>query len=556
MTPRGQTKKTSVIEVLTADDGGKPEEHMKLYNSNPRLYEAAVMFLIKKQVPVRQQLVHKALGVAIAAYDERFLHALYSVATALDLRDAVRLFAKGSRAFGVSLTGGRHKNRQELIKQWFRMQTPESLQEQILVGGDVLTEIADMAHPNEKDWAGQPWIAHAAYGSAEIPQDSMIVHARTLRYLITNKGSDADIIAALDQIVPWHYIKTSFDNAHRQPSARVKDILIQKYSIRGVLKNYESFADRTEALVKKLETAKSLSLSFTLPFEKYLLRSGSMEVQQALLKFTSKQFEQLYISPNIPATVIGMDVSGSMEAAIQMAATVSAMIGSKIGSVRLFAFNDRCVELTAPKDIASVIRMIGVTRAGGSTAISSFFEKIAPLKPHNVIIISDGMHNAGNDLGTTIGQLSPSPKIFFLKVGMNFDTPLDDVLAISEMWHRSVVINQLSQLDSIIPMLSYDEYAGLENELMDMADMFVPPVEIEPNICAACNRVVTEPINMGCAHVFHKECLIRYWDLIGTKTCPFGCMPVRRCGQCSGPVSLEIEMCGWCGYTFVHGKKK
>ena len=561
MTPKGQK---TIWDVLTSFEGAATAEHQKLYRNNSRLYGAAVMYLIAKRVPVRRFLIPKALALAYSEYNQDLVAALHKVATALDVRDAVRLVV--SKTYGVSLTGGRHKNRQELVKSYLRQQTPERLQQQILTGGKVLLEIADKSHPHPRDWAGEEWIAKAAYGQS--PEDgSLIAMAREFRNLVKSKGSIDKQKEILESVnIPWHYIKESYGGLI---PPEILNILVHNFSLRGVIKNIDMFKSLDIKLVKSL-SRNGRYLSFTIPFASYIASRSNMyygsgpllnsSIRLALLRLASKQFNKLYFNPEIQPVVIGVDVSGSMGMAVEIAATISAMLSSKLNKVSLYSFGPTLTKFkNLPKDLAGAEKMIANVRASGWTNISEFFQVPEMAKAKTVIIISDGCENKPDRNGKYLSDVLPklsNQRIFYLSIDGQWnetDDPLYNALNDTELWWRMTKLKDISQLDLIIPMLSYDDLYGKENELWAVAGAFVPPLDIPMNICAACNLEVTEPVNIGCQHVFHVDCLKRFWNLLESKEkrCPYGCRPVHKCVNCNGPVGAETTECPHCGHTLV-----
>jgi hypothetical protein len=567
MTPKGKT----IWDVLTSLEGGSTVDHLKLYEQNAKLYKSAVMYLIMKRAPVRQYLIPKSLALAYSVYDTDFVARLHQDATALDVRDAVRLVA--AKTYKVSLTGGRNKNRQELVRQYFRSKTPWEMQMQILTGGKVLTEIADLAHPHPRDWAGEEWLAKTAYG--EQPQEgSFIEAARRFRKLvqtdIKNVKEQKEILSKYN--IPWHYVKESYGTQIIPDEA--KRLMIKSFSLRGLIKEIDIFINFEKELVAALSKDGGY-LSFAIPFGKYIEAVKERHVwdqlsieipnsvKLSLLNLASRQFDKLYFNENLSPIAIGMDVSGSMESAIEIASTVAAMMASKLNNVSLFSFGPNLTEFKAiPKNLSDVVSFIQQVRAGGYTNIADFFLNEKVINAKTVIIVSDGEENQDSHIKGHIGQRvadtlkyqNPNQRIFFLKVGSEHaDDVLSQTFKNHENWYRATYIQEVSQLDLIIPMLSYNDLYGIEDELMSVAGAFVPPLDFHSNICAACGDPVVDPVNIGCEHIFHVECLKRFWDLLETnyKVCPYGCKPVHRCANCNGPASAEAEICPHCGYSFA-----
>lgn len=568
MTPKGEK---SIWDVLTALEGGSTADHLKLYEQNAKLYKAAVVYLIMKRAPVRQYLIPKVLGLAYSKYDTDLVARIYQDATALDVRDAVRLVA--AKTYGVSLTGGRNKNRQELVRQYLRTRTPWQLQMQLLTGGKVLTEIADLAHPHPKDWAGEEWIAKTAYG--EKPQEgSLIDIARKFRKLVQ---TDIKNIAAQEEIlskynIPWHYIKESYGTQGIPDES--KKLMIKSFSLRGLIKEIETFSKFEKELIAALSKDGG-HLSFAVPFGKYfelineerfwghLSVEVSNSIKLALLNLAARQFDKLYFNENLSPVAIGMDVSGSMESAIEIASTVTAMLASKLNNVSLFSFGPNLVEFKQiPKNLSDVVSFINKVRAGGYTNIADFFLQKKVLEAKTVIIVSDGEENQPSALHghseervkDVLKYQNPNQRLFYLYVGSNSaGNNLSLALKDSEHWYRQTTVKDISQLDSIVPMLSYNDLYGLEDDLIAIAGAFVPPLDFYNNICAACGETVSEPVNIGCEHIFHVDCLKRFWDLLETihKICPYGCKPVHRCANCNGPAAANAEICPHCGYNFA-----
>ncbi len=570
MTP----KVKSIWDVLTSFEGGKTEEHLKLYEMNPRLYKSAVMFLVMKRAPVRKYLIPKALALAYAKYDLDFVTILHKNATALDVRDAVRYMRR--KSYGVSLTGGRNKNRQELVRSYMRNLTPEKMQWQVLTGGRVLTEIADVAHPHPRDWAGEEWIAKTAYG--EKPKEGSIIQvAREFRKHVRDNPYDYDYQKKiLEQYnIPWHYLRESYSSGI---PTKMKKTLIKSFSLRGLIKEIHNLYDDEKELVQALSKDGG-HLSFSVPFAKYLndMQSGRYWVQShtlptsvrmALLNLASRQFNKLYFSDKLSPVVIGMDVSGSMQICVEIASTVAAMLASKLDDVTMFSFGPALRKFDKlPKDLDGVMKFIQNIKARGYTNISDFFLRPEVQNARTVVIVSDGGENQpsaqGKMVSDTLHLQNPDQKIFYLYVDGGYGYGNSDRLTLafeqSENWWRKTKIDDVSQLDQIIPMLSYNDIYGIEDELVEIAGAFVPPLDIETNLCAACGLEVTEPINLGCEHRFHKECLERYWKLLETnyKRCPYGCVPVHRCANCNGPIGVDpdtgklLKVCGHCSYVIT-----
>jgi hypothetical protein len=571
MTPKGREK--TIWDVLTSVEGGTTEEHLKLYEDNAVLYKSAIMFLIIKRAPVRRFLIPKALALAYSKYDIEFVKRLHKDATALDVRDAVRL-VKG-KTYGVSLTGGRNKNRQDLVRQYLRNKTPEELQWQLLTGGRVLTEIADLSHPHPRDWAGEEWIAKTAYGEAP-KKDSLIEAARRFRTLVREDIKNiADQEYILDNYnLPWHYVRESYGTADI-PNA-VKKLLIKSFSLRGLIKELGTFKGFDAELVNAL-SKDGRYLSFSVPFGAYLNSQpqttsywgaeGTLDipisVRLALLTLASKQFEKLYFSESLGPVAIGMDVSGSMDKCIEVASTIAAMISSKMDNVSMYSFGPELVEFKKlPRNLSDVMVLISKVKARGATNISDFFLQKKVMEAKTVILVSDGGENrtsnirghAGKNVKDVLQYQNPNQRIFYLRMENTWGAdPLMDTFKTSELWWRSTEIKDVSQLDQIIPMLSYDDYHGIEDDLVSIAGAFVPPIDFYNNICAACGDPVEEPVNIGCEHVFHVACLERFWNLLETnyKVCPYGCKPVHRCANCNGPASVDADDCPHCGYIFA-----
>ena len=567
----------SIWDVLTSFEGGEASDHLKLYEDNAVLYKSAVMYLIMKRAPIRQFLIPKALALAYSKYDIDFVARLHQDATALDVRDAVRMVA--AKTYGVSLTGGRNRNRQELVKQYFRSRTPYQMQMQMLTGGKVLTEIADLAHPHPTDWAGEEWLAKTAYGEAPL-DGSFIDAARKFRKLVK---TDIKNISAQEEIlskhnIPWHYVKQSYGDQKIPEEA--KKLMIKSFSLRGLIKEIDSFVDFEKELVDALSKDGGY-LSFAIPFGAYIknmdrpssywgnVSNLSNNIKLALLNLASRQFDKVYFNEGLSPVSIGVDVSGSMNTAIEIAGTVAAMMASKLPNVTLFSFGPTLSKFkSVPRNLSEVISFIQQVRAGGNTNISDFFLQKETMEAKTVIIVSDGGENAParthghqNDyVRDVLKYQNPNQRIFYLRVGYGsdiFQRTRDDQLTETfkehENWWRSTDVGDVSQLDLIVPMLSYNDLYGMEDDLTAIAGAFVPPLDFYSNVCAACGSPVEEPVNIGCEHVFHTDCLKRFWDILETnkKTCPYGCKPVHKCVNCGGPSSKEAEECPHCGYSFV-----
>jgi hypothetical protein len=568
MTPKGKT----IWDVITSLEGGETSEHLRLYNENPKLYNSAVMYLIMKRAPVRQYLIPKALALAYSKYDTDLTARLHQDATALDVRDATRLVA--AKTYGVSLTGGRNKNRQELVRQYFRSRTSWQLQQQLLTGGKILTEIADLAHPHPRDWAGEEWLAKTAYG--EQPKEGSFVEAaRNFRKLVQ---TDVKNIKAQEEIlskynIPWHYVKQSYGTQTIPDEA--KKLLIKSFSLRGLIKEIDSFVKFEKELVEALSKDGGY-LSFAVPFDAYFKATKDRHywdnlsinipnsVKLALLNLSSRQFEKLYFNENLSPVAIGMDVSGSMESAIEIASIVAAMLASKLNNVSMFSFGPCLTEFKViPKNLSDVVSFIPQVHAGGYTNIADFFLQRKVIDAKTVILVSDGEENQDSHISGHRGKRvedvlkyqNPNQRIFYLKVGsyQHSNDEVSTALKNNENWYRSTFIENISQLDAIIPMLSYNDLYGIEADLMAVAGAFVPPLDFYSNVCAACGDPVADPVNIGCEHIFHVECLKRFWDLLETnyKICPYGCKPVHRCANCNGPAAGDATECPHCGYNFA-----
>lgn len=563
MIPKGRRRPS---EVLTGSESGSCQEHLELYQQDAELYRAIVMYLAKKNAPIRKNLLPKATALSLAERDEVLFNALSPFVSALDMKDAVE-FMK-SKAFGVSLTS----KRQEFVKQWARGIHPDKLQWWLLGAGDVMAKIADVAHLHPKDWAGEKWICNVAYGIEEAPEDSKIAAGRKLRKAIRKTKDVNAQIGVLEKVrdIPWHYIRTSYGGVENIPQ-EVKPILLEKFSVRGIVQNIEMFLDYETELVQALTSKEAGHLPFSVVFDVYVkMAVKSPAIRLALLNLANRQFEKLYMNEDLAPLVIGLDVSPSMETAIGIAATAATMFASKLpkNEVKMFTFGPEIRELKkVPSTLEEALEAMKVLRPyGAGTNIEDFFRLPDVKKAKTVIIVSDGQENAGSTADALTG-LNPELKLIYLCVypggryGWMGDVKEYEANYIKYdglwrafkdteiRWQRTVLKN-ISQLDAIIPLLSYDDIIGREDDLRAMHDMLMG-IELPVTRCAACEEETTQFVNIGCQHKFHGKCLKLYWDLLdtGTKYCPYGCRPVQSCAKCGGPIGHNDVDCGHCGYT-------
>jgi hypothetical protein len=540
LTPKGRE---SIFTILTGYEAGTPEQHLALYEQDAQMYRAGVLFLIAKRAHVRQHLVPKAIALAISKLDREFYNKLLTVATALDMRDAIRLIKK--KTFGVTLTS----ERQNWVKEFFQIQDPIGLQWQVLTGGNVLTEIADLAHPKPSDWAGLAWLAHAAYGAQPL-EGSPLARAREFRKLVRDNPKaieeQRDYLESVN--MPWHYIRGCYGTVGGQikvPSALL-DTIIKRFSARGIIANIDVFKGQETIIAQALGSSKGY-VPFTLPLSKYLELVGDKSwgsIPMALLMLAQKQFDKVYINEDLGKVVVAMDVSSSMGLSIQLASIIAALIASKVKDVEVYTFGPGIRKLNTPTGISHALDMMRMVKSRGMTDIGELFRLKQVQDANTLVIVSDGWETAGPPAVEFIRKIK-CDRVIYIKVGKSsYEDCIKEGLDGTEINWKMVQMSDISQLDLILPMLAYDEVLGDEDTIRLMHD-YLMGIPISGNICAACHEEIDDYPVYDEGYVFHMDCLKNWWDLLGSNR-----RKIWKCDHCNANITGRVDECPNCGGTF------
>jgi hypothetical protein len=283
----------------------------------------------------------------------------------------------------------------------------------------------------------------------------------------------------------------------------------------------------------------------------------------ALLGLAQTMLEKAYVNKTIEPVLIGVDWSSSMQPSIELGTAIAGMLAYKLDKVDMAFFGNEFMVVPKnkiPKSIQDIIRLKNESPARGYTNISDIISYGKKIKPRTLILISDGGENSpswteGHTL-ENVGKISPPPRVLYLYVPehtYNFPEKIEDYLKRHEYEYYRTEVENLGQIDRIIPLLSYTGNTELEADISRVGSAFLAPYRmIKEKVCPICDQPLTDPIKLACGHQFHQDCIKRYWDVVGEKRCVFGCKPASLCSQCGAPAPADSKKCVYCevDYTF------